>query len=179
MRAGGAGRDLQHSRLREGRLAPERVQALLRTIYRGSQVRHDTAAQERASLGRKQREVDAKMARLYDALEQGTVAQDDFFRSRVNAAKAERDDILKLKAQLERRTALPLAISPRKLEAFCLGMAEMLRSGDIQFRKAYLRLFISEVQVEENAIRISGSDEALLAAASAGLPPGSEVPTFF
>jgi hypothetical protein len=71
------------------------------------------------------------------------IEQDEFFKDRASKAKSERDEIIRLKAQSERRSALPSAVlTPKKLEAFSKGMEDMLRNGDIQFRKAYLRFLV-------------------------------------
>ncbi|MSO72002.1 MAG: hypothetical protein EXQ84_00115 [Rhodospirillaceae bacterium] len=118
-------------------LSPERMSALFLEVQTSIEKNNDTSAQDRAGLTRKLQEADAKLSRLYDALKQGTVEQDDFFRRRVGAAKAERDEIIRLQAQAERRAAMPTAvITLRKLEAFSRGMEDILRIGDIQFRKA-------------------------------------------
>jgi len=64
-------------------------------------------------------------------------------------------------------------ITPKKLEAFTKGMEDMPRNGDIQFRKTYLGLLIGKVELADGEIRISGSNNALMAAVSAGLPDQS------
>ncbi|TAL01249.1 MAG: hypothetical protein EPO08_10975 [Rhodospirillaceae bacterium] len=135
--------------------------------------------QERAGLGRRLREAEAKLGRLYDALERGTVDQDEYFKRRVSTATAECDEIIRLQAQADRRAALPQGvITPKKLEAFSRGMEDMLRNGDIQFRKAYLRFLVGKVELADGEIRLSGSKNALLAAVQAGLPDQSGgVPT--
>ncbi len=57
-------------------------------------------------------------------------------------------------------------------------MEDMLRNGAIQCRKAYLRALVSKVELRDGEIRISGSNDALMAAVNAGLPDGSGgVPT--
>lgn len=160
-------------------LSPARMLTLIRALSAKKRTSEKATSQDMAALVRRLREAEARLDRLYDALERGTVAQDDYFRSRVNAAKADRDEVLKLKAQLERRVGLTHGvISPKKLEAFCAGMSDMLRNGDIQFRKAYLRLFVSEIIVGDDTAYMSGSKEALIAAASEELPGKSGVPTF-
>lgn len=152
-------------------LAPERLAATFDELRGALSKERDTRPQELAALTRKLRESEAKMDRLYDALEKGTIEQDDTFKRRMNAVKAERDEVFRLMAQAERRAALPQAIlTPKKLEAFSRAMEDMLRNGNIQFRKAYLRLLVGSVDIMDGEIRVSGSEKALLAAANAGLP---------
>jgi len=75
----------------------------------------DARPKERAALTRKLRESEAKINRLYDALEKGTIEQDDMFKRRMNAAKAERDEVCQVMAQAERRASLSQAImTPKK-----------------------------------------------------------------
>ncbi len=49
-------------------------------------------------------------------------------------------------------------------------MEDMLRNGDIQFRKAYLRFLLEKVEMLEGEIRLSGCSNAILEAFRAGLP---------
>ncbi len=152
-------------------LAPERLAATFQGLQGVLSQERDKRPQERAGLNRKLREAEAKIDRLYDALERGTIEQDEMFKRRMNAAKAERDEVIRLIAQAERRAALPQAVvTPKKLEAFSRAMEDMLRNGDIQFRKAYFRLLVGSVEMMDGEIRISGSEKALMAAAQAGLP---------
>jgi DNA invertase Pin-like site-specific DNA recombinase len=159
-------------------VAPERMAALLREAQAEAGKARDSVSDQRAALEARRREAEAKLDRLYDALERGLVDQDETFKSRVGAAKAEWDEIVRLMAQGERRIVLPLAaITPKKLDAFSKGLADMLRTGNIQFRKAYLRLFVDRVEMLEDGVRISGSKNALIAAAAAGIDPKAGVPT--
>lgn len=152
-------------------LAPERLAATFEAIRQADAKESDARPKERAALTRKLRESEAKIDRLYDALEKGTIEQDDMFKRRMNAAKAERDEVCRVMAQAERRASLPQAImTPKKLEAFSRAMEHMLRNGNIQFRKAYIRLLVGSVDIMDGEIRVSGSEKALLAAAKAGLP---------
>lgn len=158
---------------------PDRLLELFREVQAGVAQDGDRTRQERAGLNRKLREAETKLDRLYEALERGTVDQDEYFKRRVSTAKAERDEIIRLQAQAQRRAALPQAvITPKKLEAFSRSMEDMLRNGDIQFRKAYLRFLVGKVELAESEIRLTGSKNALLAAVRAGLPDQSAaVPT--
>jgi len=152
-------------------LPPERLKCLFEGLLASLAQDNNSRPEERAGLNRKLREADAKLDRLYDALERGTIEQDDFFKRRVSAAKSERDEIIRLQAQAERRATLPqAAITPKKLEAFSKGLEDMLRNGDIQFRKAYLRFLVSSVEILDGEIRLTGSKHALFDMALESLP---------
>ena len=70
-------------------------------------------------------------------------------------------------------------ITPRKIAAFTTAMGDQLRNGDGAFRKAYLRLFVERIEVDDREIRISGSKAALARGVSeaASLRKGA-VPSF-
>jgi hypothetical protein len=75
-------------------------------------------------------------------------------------------------AESQRRAAdAQSVITPKKVAAFSKGMADLLRTGDIQFRKAFLRAFVNKVEILDGEIRVSGSKEILSATLEAGLPP--------
>jgi site-specific DNA recombinase len=58
-------------------------------------------------------------------------------------------------------------VTPGRLEAFARLMRDKMESGDLQARRAYLRAVISQIEVDDDKVRIVG-DKATLAAAIAG-----------
>jgi site-specific DNA recombinase len=62
-------------------------------------------------------------------------------------------------------------ITPDRLAAFSQLMREKLDTGDTQARKAFLQSVISQIEVDDDKVKIIG-DKATLAAAIAGLQPG-------
>lgn len=130
---------------------------------------HETS--DRAALESRFREADLHLSRLFDALENGTVTDSDTFKDRLSKAQAERQETLRLLTEAQRREQDAQAIlTPRKVAAFSKGMADLLRTGDIQFRKAFLRTFVDKVAVLEGEVRIRGSKDALAHALEAGVP---------
>src|SRR5262249_41359167 len=72
-----------------------------------------------------------------------------------------------------------LTITPPKLERLSGVMREALKSGAMEFRRAYLRMFVHRVVVSRREVRISGPKSALAKAASSSEPPpGPEVLSF-
>ena len=58
-------------------------------------------------------------------------------------------------------------------------LREQLKNGDVQFRKAYLNLFIDRIEVDDVEVRICGPKAALAKAASGSLrKPSDAVPRF-
>ena len=58
-------------------------------------------------------------------------------------------------------------------------MREALKTGPIEFRRAYLRMFVHRIVVSRREVRISGPKAALAKAASSDVPaPGPEVLSF-
>ena len=98
---------------------------------------------------------------------------------RQSKLEQEREQFIRLVAMKERQLDQPIKhISESKLDEFSQDMRSRLDSGKPAFRKAYLQLFIDRVDVGENEIRISGSDEALMASAAQHSPADSMVPSF-
>lgn len=81
-------------------------------------------------------------------------------------------------AQAGRRERLR-QLKVERLAAFGNALRQQLANGDVQFRKAYLNLFIDRVEVDDAEVRICGPKAALARAASGGLPkPSDGVPSF-
>jgi len=57
-------------------------------------------------------------------------------------------------------------------------MEGMLRSGEIQFRKAYLRSLVGSIEIMDGEIRVSGSKTALLAMAGRVTGPNGRCAQF-
>ncbi|MBL8644242.1 MAG: recombinase family protein [Rhodospirillaceae bacterium] len=160
-------------------LDPTHMTALVRELKADTAKSEKADTHDRHSLEVRFREADLRVTRLFDALENGTVTDSDIFRSRLAKAQAERQEALRLLTEAQRRTQdAQAALSPKKVAAFSKGMADLLRTGDIQFRKAFLRTFVNKVELLDGEVRISGSKDVLSAALEAGLPPpGAGVPS--
>jgi hypothetical protein len=108
-----------------------------------------------------------KLKRLYRALEEGLVDLDIQLKDRIQALRTERDiahaSLDRIATQIHERAA----ITPDRLEAFSSLMRDKLETGDIQARRDYLRSVISQIEVDDDKVRIIG-DKATLAAVIAG-----------
>ncbi len=159
--------------------APQRLEALIA----GSIARQkSSAATRRAEVRRLEkqiREKDQALNRLYEAIEKGAVELDDTLGARTAKLRSERDDLIRLKAETERRADPPRAsITPDKIRAFSKVMRKRLRDRDNRARKALLGLFVGRIEVGDDKIWISGPKAALAGAvaandqASTGMVPG-------
>ncbi|MBF0169429.1 MAG: recombinase family protein, partial [Alphaproteobacteria bacterium] len=163
-------------------LAPERVAALLEQVA-GKAANDSTRQAERIEELRKElREVDTRLGRLYEAIEQGAIALDGDLKGRISSLKQRKEEVMRLIAMAGRRKIDPTnLLTPERLDLFASAIRDRLHNGPPAFRKAYLRLFLSRVEVDSPSgiIRLTGPKSAL----EAGLAhldeiTGEEVPSF-
>jgi hypothetical protein len=84
--------------------------------------------------------------------------------------KAELEEIKRRMAALDRQGAIPLTgLTNQKIERFGRAVAQMLRTGDISIRQAYMRLFVTEIEAKDGELRLSGSEDVLAAAVANGV----------
>ena len=70
-------------------------------------------------------------------------------------------------------------LTPEKIVTFGTLLREQLKNGSVEFRKAYLNLFIDRIEVDDSEIRIRGPVAALAGGASGKLPkPSDAVPSY-
>lgn len=144
---------------------PDRLVALLEDLLLRQTERAGTIDARLAELTRKANDADQKLQRLYKLVEDGFAKMDDTLRrERIGALQDERDLAV---AALERARGLAKmrsTIPDDKITAFANLMRENLSSGDIGFRKNYLRSILGAVEVHADKVRIVGSKDVLQAA---------------
>ena len=158
-----------------------RVSALLKGYLDQSR---DAEHERRQRLGRLKAELTATegaIEKLLEMVERGQMDLDDpalAERFRQHKAKRARlSDAITL-ASTASRTG-PLSITPAKLDRLAGAMRDALKTGPIEFRRAYLRMFVHRIVVSRREVRISGPKAALAKAASSDVPtPGPEVLSF-
>lgn len=112
-------------------------------------------------------EAETKLKRLYAMVEDGLTDLDDILKDRIASLKVDRD---RAKAALDRilvHAAPQATFDPETIEKFGRLMRENIATGDIPFRKAYLRAVIDRVEVGADVVRIIG-DKATLEQVIAG-----------
>lgn len=99
-----------------------------------------------------------KLKRLYRIVEDGIAELDDILKLDRERNQAALDRI--------RATAAPATdIAPHIIERFGRAMRENITTGEIPFRKAYLRSVIDRIEVDDNVVRIIGNKTTLEQAA--------------
>jgi len=159
---------------------PERLEAILAELLEWTRRSQDDDKTRTRDLNKQEREVTAKLDRLYDALANGTVKQTDSFRRKVEKLELEKDKVERLIEQPSSSTYLPVkALAKANLGKFAKAMRAEMHGEDPALRKAYVGVFVDKVEVSDEEIRISGSKSALAAAiASQQSPKTSGVPSY-
>jgi site-specific DNA recombinase len=109
-------------------------------------------------------EADAKLRRLYDAIENGVAdLSDPMLRDRIGELKATRDqarlDAERAENAIER--AGP-TITPEALKIFARTARKRMRTESGGYRREYLRALAQRVEVDQKELRITGSKSVLL-----------------
>jgi DNA invertase Pin-like site-specific DNA recombinase len=152
--------------LTERLFTPTRLTGVLsslaqRRVEKDAEVGRRVAALETEAI-----EAEDKLKRLYRMVEDGVAELDDILRERIAALRSDRE---RAQSALDRIRVRPGqdAVSPVMLEKFCRGMRENITTGDIGFRRTYLRSVIDRIEVDDDVIRLIG-DKATLEDVIAG-----------
>jgi len=109
-------------------------------------------------------EADAKLKRLYDAIENGVAdLSDPMLKDRVAELKAIRDqaraDAERAQEAIERTGP---AITPQALKTFARQTRKRMRTESGGYRRDHLRALAQRVEVDAKEVRIMGSKSELL-----------------
>jgi site-specific DNA recombinase len=144
-------------RIADQLLTPSRVADMLRGLMERRTKRDSDYADRLTGLRGKLSEVETRLSRLYQAIENGVAdPTDPMLKDRVVAVKTERDIA---KAAFDRAVSemSPEArITEDKIAAFVETMRGNVLSGDTPFRRAWLRSVIDGVEVDETEITEGG-----------------------
>ena len=153
--------------VKEKLLTPERLSFILEAVLERSAAKDVAVAERHRSLDAQVAQAKDKLARLYRAIEEGVVDLDDDLKSRIVALKDERDIAVASLERIAQQATARSDVTPDRIEAFAELMRQKLDDGDVQARRGYLRSVISNIEVGDDRIRISG-DKASLAEVIAG-----------
>jgi site-specific DNA recombinase len=158
---------------------PEHMEELLRDVLSKTATDQSRLEGDIKGLRRELRDSEQRLERLFDAIETGTLVSSDSMRNRQATLEQRRQELIRLIAMAQRQLDMPRhVISPKKIAAFTAAVQDKLRNGDVAFRKAYLRLFIDRIEVDDAEVRIMGSKAALVKAIGSDEPPEGSVPSF-
>ena len=161
--------DLVAQHLEERLLDPARLEEVLSILLDRRQERAERRAAQATELRKKAAEAEARLKRLYDAIESGIAdIEDESLKERIAELRA-----LKSQAQIdaERATvaleAVGAEITPAKLRTFADAARRRLRGPDGGYRRDHLRALAQRVEVADGEVRIMGSRGNLLRALTA------------
>jgi site-specific DNA recombinase len=163
-------------------LQPSRLEKILSSVLDRREERSERQATHIAELRKRATEADAKLKRLYDAIENGvTDLSDLMLKDRIAELKAIRDqaraDAERAERAIERQGP---AITPKSIKAFARTARKRMRTEGGGYRRDYLRALAQRVEVDAKELRIMGSKSELLStlvAASSAKTVGFGVPS--
>lgn len=164
-------------------LQPKRLEQILSAVLHRRKERAERRTIHIAELRKRGAEAEAKLKRLYDAIESGIAdISDPLLRERVTELKAVRDQA---RADAERAEgALDRAgpsITPQALNTFASRARRRMRTEQGGYRRDHLRALAQRVEVDAKEVRIMGSKSVLLrtlVAASSAKTAAFGVPSF-
>ena len=160
-------------------LEPDRHRTVVGALMSRTASSQERLLADLKMLRQNKRKADDRIEALYEAVEERRLELTPSLNKRQSKNEQEREQLIRLVAMKERQLNQPIKlISDHKLDEFSQAMRTRLVSGNPAFRKAYLQLFIDRVDVGESEIRISGSNEALMASATSHSSTASMVPSF-
>src|SRR6266850_7709341 len=155
-------------------LQPKRLEEILSSVLGRRKERAERRTAHIAELRKRASEADAKLKRLYDAIENGVAdLSDPMLKNRIAELKAIRDqaraDAERAEDAIER---LGPSITPQALKTFARQARKRMRTEGGGYRRDHLRALAQRVEVDTKEVRILGSKSVLLrtlvAASSAG-----------
>ena len=162
-------------------LEPERLTEILSALLERRGVETDERRRARiVELGRQAAEADARLGRLYAAIEAGVAdLSDPALARRVAELKATRDrarEALRPAAKSQEGDNAR-QLTRAKVRAFAAAARRRLRTADGRFRRDHLRALAQRVEVGDGVVRIAGGRSGLVRAligsvelASPGVP---------
>ena len=176
--------DLVARHLEERLLQPERLEVILTTVLDRRQEHMARKRAHIAELNKRAAEADARLKRLFDAIESGVADLDDTdLKERIAALKATRDqarvDATRATASLENSGRK--SITPDMLATFAETARRRIRLEGGGYRRDHLRALAQRVVVDEGEVRIIGAKSQLLQALTGKGGPGTKlgaVPSF-
>lgn len=157
--------DLVASHLESQLLQPERLETILAGVLDRRQEQSGRRREHIAELNRRAAESEARLKRLYDAIEAGVAnLNDPALKDRIDGLKAIRDQA---KTDSERAQAMlqhsgSQAVTPQVLGRFARTARQRIRLEGGGYRRDHLRALAQRVEVDTGVVRIMGSKSRLL-----------------
>jgi hypothetical protein len=163
-------------------LQPKRLEQILSNVLDRREERAERRTAHIAALRKRAAEADAKLKRIYDAIENGVAdLSDPMLKDRITELKAIRDqaraDAKRAQDAIER---IGPSITPQALKTFARQARKRMRTDSGGYRRDHLRALAQRVEVDGKEARILGSKSELLrtlVAASSAKTAGFGVPS--
>ena len=164
-------------------LQPQRLEKILSAVLDRREERAERRKRHIAQLRKRATEAEARLRRLYDAIESGVAElADPMLKDRIAELKATRDQARLDAARAEEAlNRFGPAITPQALRALARAARKGMRTEDSGYRRDHLRALAQRVEVDAKEVRIMGAKSALLralVAASSAKSAGFGVPSF-
>ncbi|PCK77514.1 recombinase family protein [Rhizobium sophoriradicis] len=159
-------------------LTVERIAELVSSISADRNEKNASAGQRVAELTSDLRETEARLRRIYLAIEEGVAQADDLFRSRIAQLQADRQKAVDALARLRATTRIVEAVTPEAILRFSEVMRENIATGEPGFRRAYMRSVVERIVVGPRTIKIFGMKATLESALRADSLPYTSVRSF-
>ncbi|UPK35259.1 recombinase family protein [Bradyrhizobium sp. 186] len=164
-------------------LQPKRLEQILSAILHCRKERAERRTAHIAELRKRGSESEAKLKRLYDAIENGIAdVSDPMLKQRVTELKSIRDqaraDAERTEGALDRSGP---SITPQALKTFARQARRRTRTESGGYRRDHLRALAQRIEVDAKEVRIMGSKNVLLrtlVAAESAKTVGFGVPSF-
>ncbi len=145
-------------------LQPDRLEQILSSVLDRRKDRAERRTAHIAELRKRATEADAKLKRLYDAIENGVAdLSDPMLKDRVTQLKAIRDqarvDAQRADEAIERSWP---SITPQALKTFARQARRRMRMESGGYRRDHLRALAQRIEVDAKEVRIMGSKTVLL-----------------
>jgi site-specific DNA recombinase len=159
-------------------LKPERLVEMLSALA-ARRAEKEVALDNRIeSLERETADADGRLRRLYRLVEEGVCELDDALKERVTALRAARQAAKTALDRLRNDGRATIRLGPGMIAAFGERMRAQITSGEVPFRKAYLRAIVDRIEVDDREVRILGRKDVLEQAVIANAAGRSEVRSF-
>ncbi len=143
--------------------APDRLRDLFSEFLEAERRRQKDGPRLFESLTAQRADIDNQIARMHIAIQKGLVDLDDAdFAARLRGLREQRADLIRRieRAQAERRPFAP--ISTPKLARLGDQLRRGMAAGDMRARRAYVRVFVDRIEVDDREIRLRGPKSALV-----------------
>ena len=154
-------------------LDPERLAEKLASLAGRLADKQGAVDRRIAALAREAEDASERLRRLYRLVEEGLAPTDAILKERIASLKATQDAALAALERAQAGTRATERISPLALDRFARLMRERINSGEIPFRKAYIRSIVDRIEVDDAVVRIMGRKDVLEQAVRSG---GSALP---